>query len=840
MNALLIGSVFLFVFSGIAFPDDSDNLLSQYLKSKNLDRLSLRLLETNYASELNPDRQNELVLKLADHYRDLLLNWSPNSASDSIIQRAESLIADHPALISEDLRIAIVHARYSQTESKFLEWWEQSAPGNERNALLQSLASVQKLLQRVIDFNELQRDDTLANIPLDEVESKIRQMKLDQLEARISHANYLMGWTSYFQALTSFEIDSDQLKRAAKSFLRALRIEQTLQVGNIDPKWLDLSSSTSHRALVGLGLVYSAQANRELAEFCFQMAHRISPDLVTDVIRLNSFAFSRDWQSAFEFADGKARSSGELKDSEFWNTVLNAGLVATSNGRSVAANIDGTKLQRLGLLGLMREFDGDSIAKFIQRSKIELNENNSQDLWIKSLLTFQDFRRNSQKLIVAKSQIETAISLISDDFNGVDLIRMNYLKGLIEFQQGQFSNALKTLPKNPIDIAAENSRLAEKISWLRCQCLIQLCQNDPRKAPLALATMNQLLSTFPFSKLKSKIEFSKFVVTNQLLSPELAIEKLKQIPSSHPYFVEAQLEVIKHQFRIWQATGSADSNVRSETFNKLVQLYEAFQQQNKDKHASCLQSLYFVIGASISMESDPETIDAKIAVANQLAKLNDDDFAVHKPRLIQYQFLVDKMAGRIESATDNAKWLFENSGDKRSEIAALSFLAENSSQLPINEKVSIYESLLERLGNSNSDLVNSTNARVAANRLVTIYIELKQWQKAESLNQKLLQANLNQQQIVYNAARIANQLGKTEQANKYWLKLAGGTIDGSELWLEAKYELVKLLRDTNLQRATKLLIQTRALAGQMPNHWQQKFNDLEIGLKALDTKSPPH
>ena len=213
-----IGFVFLLFTADILAVQESDLRLQEYLEARKLGRLSLRLLETQYASELEPSRRLALVNDLIDRYRELLFERDASKDSQRIVKRAESLVRDYPELASQKLRIAIAHARYTQAESNFLGWWKNGAPANERNELLQSLTNLEAELKRIIDNNDLSRDETLALIPLGDNETRLRQAKLDQIEARIVHASYLTGWTNYFQAIASVELDSDRLGKICRSF----------------------------------------------------------------------------------------------------------------------------------------------------------------------------------------------------------------------------------------------------------------------------------------------------------------------------------------------------------------------------------------------------------------------------------------------------------------------------------------------------------------------------------------------------------------------------------------------------------------------------------------------
>ena len=565
------------------------------------------------------------------------------------------------------------------------------------------------------------------------------------------------------------------------------------------------------------------------------MAERISPELVSGLNAFNNLAFSRQWKQASEFAQQVLDSRQE--DSMFWVGVLNAGQVAMDNGSSADANVEGTKLQRIGLLGLLRNFDANSIEDFLARSNVQLNNKNAEDLWIESLIALRSSVDNRQSLKVADSKIKRALELARrKNFDAIDQVRMEYLQASIKFRMGDFETALDAIPDSPLNITNKDEKLAEQILWLRCQCLIQISRKDKRKAPLAIATLNHLLANFPLTELKARIEYSKTIVANRLVSPEQAIADLKDISESNPFYIDAQLEMIKHRLQIFQSARNAAD--RSQTFDEIVRLDYAFRKRYPEENERCLQSLFLVIEACVGMNSGVHVLDEKIRIAVEIVGKNEVELAQFEPRLMHYRFLASRSADRVEQALEIARWLFRNSGDRRSEIAALSYLAEKSKGLPRNEITEIYENLSERLGNSEADLVASTNARVAAARLVDLFIEAQQWKNADSINQKLLKTNPSQQQYIYQAAIIAKKLGQTERASRHWNQLARGATDGSDLWLESKFELIKNMRDSSNHQALKLLTQTRALAGEMSDHWSRKYNQLESEIQTSLTDSP--
>ena len=821
MNLILHTILMLVIWPSQDGMDNSTSRLSRYLKHKNLDRLELRSAEIDFARELNQDLRKELAENLAIRYRDYLLRWSPGSNLDKTIERAKSLSREFPSLFSSELRIALVHARYTQAEFNFVNCWMDGKLDEQKKSLVQEFNSIQSEIRSVLQWSEQEQQNELANLPFNNTKSSGRSSTLDQIESRIIHANYLMGWTNYFQAVIQHEIDLDLLHQSKSHFYRALQIEQKLPIDKIDSKWLDFTSTTSQRTLIGLGMVYTATRENTSANFCFENSKLNANRQLATQTRFNSYSFSRQWAAANKIANNQ-----DSDESSFWNTVLQAGLIAAKSESGEAGKTAGQKLQKAGLLGLLRNFDADSIDLYLRQSNTTLRDENVFDLWIQGLLAFHSSTENQTDLEKAKTKISACLRLLPPEFDPTDKFRIKYLLSLIEYRLENYDEVLAVFPSPPTRSEAGAHDLLEKICWLRCRCLVQKSQTEHRKVALALSAMNHLLAEYPETELKQKVEFFKLITSNLLLSPEQAISRLQKIPPSNPHFTDAQFEIIKNQFRHWHSNSTIDKNESQEAYQELLALDREFRLVNPEKHIQALQSIIFILDASLKCDREVQFLDEKLDQAMEIATTNKE-CARYLPKIVFCQFLVDQKYERHNSALKNAWDLFENSGDKSYEIAALKYLAQQSANSTDAKTVQIHQALSERLGNTVSELSDSINARVAANRLVKVYLENNQFERANTLNQKLLAAASNQKQFVHNAARISQGLGNLQLAKDYWLKLARGSSAGSELWLEAKFELIKHFMKNDESRGTRLLIQTLALAGEMPDSWRKKYDKLK-------------
>ena len=105
-----------------------------------------------------------------------------------------------------------------------------------------------------------------------------------------------------------------------------------------------------------------------------------------------------------------------------------------------------------------------------------------------------------------------------------------------------------------------------------------------------------------------------------------------------------------------------------------------------------------------------------------------------------YRFLAARKSGDDKSAISIAQWLSTNSTDSACKIQALAFLADTADKLSWqapDELITIYEELTELLGTDSEVIARSRNSRVAANRLVELYLQANRPDSARRINQAL-------------------------------------------------------------------------------------------------------
>lgn len=827
-------------FCSIAVGDDDENL-RRYLQRHRLDRLDLRVKEIEFSREVDTVRRRQLAQELAQTYQDQLLkNFDSLETNRKVVSKANLLITEFPELSNLPFQLAISHASYVAAETQFVDWWEFAANQETRTELLSDFIALERELSKQSAENDRLRTGLIAAIPINESEKTTRQQELNRVEARLIHASYLLGWVNYFLAVIPFNTESQRLVDAQAAFYRSLQLERTETIDQVDAKWLDFSSAHSRRVLVGLGMVYAAQSQEQPSKFCFQKLVELDPYTQLSLRQFHSLAYCRNWTLANAFsADALAGKIDVSNQPMFWDSVVTAGIIAAQNDGSLDAQQKAIRLQRTGLLGLLRSFDGAAIRRLITRHNINLDFETSEDLWISGMLDFQEAGLQTAvrkpMLAGAEEKLIKAIELAKVDFDELDRLRIRFLQGLIKFEQGEHESILNSLPEDP-EVMKRDSVLAEKIGWLRSRTMIEIARQDHRSIATALNALNRFQSTFPSSSMASRVAFEKTKLTNRLISPSQALEKMLVIQPGNSNYLDAQLELVRLRFRIWEDASSARENPNGdrEAYRDLLLADQQFRSLDGAEPNNRLTSMFLAVKASVDrdLESTKVAYDL-LTAAEQLIEQNRDELAAGRKQLRYYQFLTDKNAGRFESATAKANWLIEESEDKGYELAALVFLVQQAEQQSAEPVIliPIYEQLAERLGTDHETLVSSRNARATAARLVELNLETGRLDLARQLNDSLLKTAPNQQQLLQNAGRIAIRQEDFQTALPIWRRLASASTAGSDAWFEAKHSMIKCLDKIDRQKAIQVFNQTTALAGELKEPWDQRFKQLETSLQ---------
>ncbi len=820
----------IWVLSSHLHADERDQKLSEYLREHDLNRLELSYLEIKFSRTIDKEQRKHLANLLSERYSHFLFRDSTNVDPASIIARAESLMQDFPERPFSNLELAVYHAKLRIHESQFHQWWNQGASISRSRSIIDSFSQLQSELRRWMEREQQKRDKAMFAAPLAGAAAQPQHHeKLKYLESRLLHAHYLTAWTCLFRAFVPTDLESQDLLDARRHFRAALQFEQDYQVEKIGSRALDLENSTHRKALLGLAMLYSASNEPVAARDCLDKLDGYVDELAIRAAEFNSLAFGRRWQDALKHAS-RAFKVDWYDSPRYWTAVLNAGDVAMRSHSKPSNKTFGEQLRRMGLLGLLRSFDSNSIQNFAQRTEIKLGNESVEDLWCQSLIAFNralNEPANSSELQRAADLADKALERIP--FAEQDRNYLQFLAASIQFQQKKFSQAIATLPFMDSSSSSVTKKLSEKIGWLRCRCWLELQRHDSRHTGDAMASINQFLSEFPRSIFAERGKYELLLVTSSLLPDSEALKNLRAIQQDHPYFLQSKLEIAKRQFARWKSLSlSTDEAAAFGELESACLQYQALSSQPEQK----LLTYWLLLDAHLSRPFSHRQIQSILDEAEKLALLAPNRRSSLESKIHYYRFAFARKSGRTIEAVDWAKKLLGAEGDARTKLAALEFLAQSGTQsLTLQEEIAIYKNLLKRLGSDQATLSQSSNARVAAHRLVELWMQTQAIASASSLNEKLLKSQPNSLPVLLNAARIASSTDQHEKAIEYWKRVVRATDAGTDNWLEGKFGIITSLSVLEPATARKLLTQTLALAGPIRTEWQRKFLALSASLE---------
>ena len=142
--AIATAMLILFATECVAQVDDRENAkLESWLAERKLDSLLQKQLESRLESTTNTTSREQIGKRLATLYGKRLLSLEGDP--QELLKRTRNLIAIYPRFESGRLRVAMLHARYLESETLFRDWIRSGAVvenGGELESTLRTLDAV--------------------------------------------------------------------------------------------------------------------------------------------------------------------------------------------------------------------------------------------------------------------------------------------------------------------------------------------------------------------------------------------------------------------------------------------------------------------------------------------------------------------------------------------------------------------------------------------------------------------------------------------------------------------------------------------------------------------------
>ena len=742
------------------------------------------------------------------------------------------------------MEVAILQAKYRDEIGRFENAWESGQIPFRFDA-----SAVSELVDELVRFQDRTRErvEVLNN---EQQVSGASDLELDALQRRMEnaslHANYLIGWTSFFESLARPQEKLELLNRAENSFREFFQIDAEKPVRDLEGRWLDLDSGWNSLGIIGWAMCRESLGHFDDSAHLFNLVksgRQRSLGSILPIFELKSKIYAGRYNEALSLLDG-LESAPETTPSEL--TPIWFAAFKLSQGLPDSAVRIRTRIGKQSLVGLLRASQIDALESLVNQFKPTFVGDDFFGLWVHGVLEANRAGNDSKALIEARRILERAVSLATADDAASDIARCEFFIGQIFFRNREYVAAAEHFRLASEAMENEPDFTAESL-WMHAQSLAKQSLVDSQFQNTAFIAMDNLIRRFPDSPWVSKAEFARLRMEASALPPREAIRRFHEIRPGSSDYPEALFESLRAQYRVWldahnrKTDGEEAERQQLETMELSHRSLDGVSPERK------LLGVLMVLDSELRRNKpDQERVLKFLGAAEGISKTvsaGSDAFVEFR----YYQFLVAK---KTESgdATKWANWIVQHSTQNRFKESALIFLARNiderlgaepDSLAAIREAIGIYRRLSEIYGTDEKNLRQSRNAQFAYKRLAESYLRAGQWSEAARAYQGLTLAFPGHSDFLIGLATANMKLQNYAQAKPIWSRLASGSEAGTSDWFAAKIGLIQCLAKTDAGEARKVLRQTRNLSPNPPREWSEKLSSLEKLLEKATSPDNP-
>ena len=819
--AIATAMLILFATECVAQVDDRENAkLESWLAERKLDSLLQKQLESRLESTTNTTSREQIGKRLATLYGKRLLSLEGDP--QELLKRTRNLIAIYPRFESGRLRVAMLHARYLESETLFRDWIRSGAVVENGGELESTLRTLDEDLSSALSALTRRSEELFAAGQLSRDRRNL-DVERQTVEAEALHCQFLAGWSSYFVAMLSEKNRDVLLGQSDLRFREFLQLDQKTMLLDYDSRWFDFSSAWHVRAIAGLAAIATARDDQALSLHLYKLieSNAMTRDSREAVIRFRFLGNS--YCQKFEAATNVVRDrkgiaamsrAGRIR---LWVTVLDTGQSSNS-----------AQLKQFALTGLTRNMAGEILIREYEQAAQGAGAESFESCWTAGYIDFWKSENGEPTAIEkAKQLLQKAVSLGSDS-DQTDVARCRYLLAWLMLKQNQTENAIGVFSQVAQQLADSDPRLAGEAEWLAAKASIRL----GARSGDAFDRLERFVRTWPDSPHANKASFEKLKIELRSMPARDAIRRLKEIPAGDENHGAAILETAAQHYRVWQSAPEAAG------------AFERFQsacvEVSSNRSASAGQKLranFFL--ADALLRSKPLKDEELSLLFQRCERLLEqvDEPNLARPELLYYQMRFAKSKGDGPALVEAATSAAQLGKGTRFELPALIEIAQHHDSNLVNSNdpehlsaaIEIYQRLSDRLGNDVEKLRSSGNARVAFARVGELKQTAGKAEETESIFQTLVD-NFPGNATYLRHLAIAKSVRDSGAAKAIWQRIASGSEAGTDLWFESKLELAKLIGSSDSNSAINLLKQTMQLGGDMSESWQQAY---ETTIKQL-------
>ena len=795
----------------------------------------MQQLQSRLESTADADKRTLVARRLANLYAKELLNGE--GPADELIKRTRDMIAIYPQFESGRLRVAMLHARYLESETQFRDWIEDGAPTKQRVDLQKTLIQLDDDLSGAISALSNRSEELFAAQQIDGGVGRVQrdvESERQQIDAETLHCQFIAGWTRYFRALSAGKDRQELLEKAELAFREFLQLDSQTVLSDFDSRWFDFSSAWHVRAIAGLAAIAIAGQDESQSTYLYELlqSNAISRDSREAVVRFRylGHCYCGKYPDAANVL--RARDSIQAMSREgrirLWITVLKTSKVMRS-----------PEVQQMALAGLTRNMAGELLVGALTEAELSsiqeraLQEKRFEICWIAGYAEFwKSTQGDSAAATKANDLLTKAIQFASDETDTDDQARCRYLLAWLKLKERQFPQAIQAFSEVVRQLEAVDPQLASEAAWLATSASIDLGKRNPAQISKTWNRLEHFVRSWPDSPHAFKARFEKLRIELRSMPAEDALRRLEEIDESDENYPAAISETVTQRFRIWEQQPNKSTLKQLEQSSAAVQISESAAPIQKTRASFLL--------ISAILRSEGGDLNAVASLLDRcdrwLEQANEPEQATVE--LLYYRWQLQRRRGDVEAALATVSQLVELGRDTRFEVPALIELAKDRDQRlneapanveAIEEAISVYQKLSDRLGNEPKQLKASANARVAFSRLGELQQLAGRDSESETVFQTLVDTFPDQAGFLRSLA-VAKTKHDAAGATEIWRRLASGSAAGSDLWYESKLQLAKGLSADDHDAAASLIRQTIQLGGELPPRWQEEYGAMLFEL----------
>ncbi len=819
---------------------DPAGQLKSYLRLHRFDQLLVTYVEQQLAAATDASAREALARELVSLYTGFLT--AENRDSDAVMERLDQLSTRFPDAVSLMTQAAILVGKYRLAKSQFESWiWQR-----ENDRLRQQVATQ---FAGVIDRAEQLRGAALRR--KDEPggdDTEIDRARQESV-AIASQALYLQTWAQYYAAVTAEPQPSPQLFEPCRAGFRALlQIPDEHDIDDLKPNWFELDSQWSCRSVLGMALVCQAMGRQEQADYCFQLLGMPSVPAEVQSYRavwqFHASYFPGQIERAAEIAAGWQQQPDVRLGRELWSTVAMAGVTWPDREASQAH-----QLALIGLAGLARENEFAAIDQLVNKHDFNISGDGFFAKWLGGYLKLIRSPNGSQdEMVQAAEMLAAALKNPGAGGKLIDRARCRYHYAVALFHASQFQIAAEQFRRVATMLRSLDPVMAEQAMWLRCQALDRLARTDSQWSRGLELSLIEFQESFPDSANADIAGFQRLMHDLADVPAETAIERLQRIAPGQPQFEMASYEICRLQHLRWNqamAGVSAAASASADSVDKLRQTAAAvlaaaqrhLETHDTDETQSTLRHVKAcLLAADVCLRTPP----ADLASATQWLDHCHPWYEVFMADMeisSEYHHLLMSLAvASNDRAAINrhASWLVSRSDLPAYRRAALIAQAqlidgdvENSAgpeqQIQLQRAIEVYQALVDQFAAEQLSLADYPNAQVATWKLAAYLSQLGFESQALPHWRRLHESFPLERVYVLELARLCTRMRRTDDAVELWRKIVHHTRQGSEDWIEAKYNLIAIMLETDRQQAQQIYAQTITLVPEVPPPWTDRF-----------------